>query len=45
MDKRILESVREFYRNVKNQEFSLDLFPYQAYSPYEHEGKHNHYEI
>ncbi|MGE4274235.1 MAG: hypothetical protein AB7E31_15450 [Desulfitobacterium sp.] len=40
MDKRILESVREFYRNVKDQEFSWDLFPYRANSSYDHERKH-----
>ncbi|AGA69118.1 hypothetical protein Desdi_1628 [Desulfitobacterium dichloroeliminans LMG P-21439] len=45
MDKRILESVKEFYRNVKNQEFASDLFSYQGNSDDDQERKPNYYEI
>ncbi|AFM00378.1 MULTISPECIES: hypothetical protein [Desulfitobacterium] len=42
MDKRILESVKEFYKNVKGQEFFPDIIPYMEYSPDEQEYK-NHF--
>lgn len=39
MDKRILESVKEFYKNVKDQEFFPDIMTYMEYSSDEQEGK------
>lgn len=41
MDKRILESVKEFYKNVKEQEFSLDMIPNLEYFPHDQEKKHD----
>lgn len=43
MDKRILESVKEFYRNVKEQEFSLDLIPTLEDFPEDQERKAKFY--
>lgn len=44
MDKRILESVKEFYKNVKDQEFSFDMIPHLEDLPDEQEHKHkSHY--
>ena len=40
MDKRILESVKEFYKNVKGQEFCLDMIPYSADLSEEQEGNY-----
>jgi len=40
MDKRILESLKEFYKNVKEQDFSLDMIPYPANLPDEQEGNY-----
>jgi|GEM_PF-6628007 len=33
MDRRILESVKEFYKNVKEEELSWDLIPRTKYLP------------
>lgn len=43
MDKRILESVKEFYKNVKDQEFSFDMIPNLDHLPDEQEHKNSTY--
>ncbi|SHN83200.1 hypothetical protein [Desulfitobacterium chlororespirans] len=40
MDKRIMESVKEFYKNVKGQDFFLDLSPYPVNLPEEQESNY-----
>ena len=41
MDRRILESLKEYYKNVKDQEFSIDMIPNLENFPHEEENKNN----
>lgn len=44
MERRILESIREFYRNVKGKEFYGELLSYRGTLPDdEHEGKYKYF--